>query len=122
MERALLEQHARWRGVPYRLGGTDRGGIDCSAFVQRTFAERFGIALPRTTAQQGRAGVAVTREALRPGDLVFFKTGRKLRHVGIYLGDGRFLHASTSRGVTLSSLENRYWRERYWKARRILSR
>ncbi len=117
-----LEQHYReWRGVRYQLGGTTKRGVDCSAFVQEVFRARLGVVLPRTTALQSRSGVAVRRDALQRGDLVFFKTGRRTRHVGIYLEAGRFLHASTSRGVTISSLDNPYWRDRYWRARRVLS-
>ncbi|MDR5867596.1 C40 family peptidase [Halomonas koreensis] len=120
IRRALLAQHERWLGTPYRLGGTGRGGIDCSALVQRVFADTFQLRLPRTTARQVRRGEPVSREALRPGDLVFFRPPGPYRHVGIYVGEGRFLHASTSQGVKLSSLDNRYWRRHYWQARRPL--
>ncbi|MBB3140281.1 C40 family peptidase [Halomonas organivorans] len=120
VRQALLSEHQRWLGTPYRLGGTTRRGIDCSALVQRVFSEAFGLSLPRTTSQQVREGEAVSRDALRPGDLVFFRPPGYYRHVGIYVGQGRFLHASTSRGVKLSSLDNRYWRRHYWQARRPL--
>ena len=115
----LFAQHAEWGGTRYRFGGVDKSGIDCSAFTSVTFATRFGIRLPRTTAEQVKLGAAVPRRALRPGDLIFFKTGIQDRHVGIYAGNRQFLHASTSRGVTLSSLDNPYWRNRFWQARRI---
>lgn len=116
---ALQQRKMVWRGVPYRLGGASRRGIDCSAFVMLTYRDLFGLALPRVTAAQAWLGHAVAREALRPGDLVFFKTGWKQRHVGIYIGDGRFLHASSSVGVTVSSLRNPYWAGHYWRARRL---
>uniref|UniRef100_UPI00404982AA NlpC/P60 family protein n=1 Tax=Gallaecimonas sp. GXIMD4217 TaxID=3131927 RepID=UPI00404982AA len=116
---ALNAQYRQWRGVRYRLGGTDRTGIDCSAFVQRTFAERFGLILPRQTREQVGAGQPVARRALKTGDLVLFKTGRHSSHVGIYLEEGLFLHASTTEGVTLSSLHNPYWHAKYWTARRL---
>ncbi|MFP1678013.1 NlpC/P60 family protein [Alloalcanivorax sp. C16-2] len=115
----LREQADAWRGVPYRLGGTDRRGVDCSAFVQITFQSRLGVEVPRTTEQLAREGRRVPRDDLAPGDLVFFKTGFRQRHVGIYMGGDRFLHASTSRGVMTSSLNNVYWRRHYWKARRL---
>lgn len=115
----LRAQAEQWRGVPYRLGGNDRQGIDCSAFVQVTFQSRLGIQVPRTTDELARQGRRVGRDELRAGDLVFFKTGFRQRHVGIYMGGGRFLHASTSRGVMTSSLNNVYWRRHYWKARRL---
>ncbi|MBM7335071.1 C40 family peptidase [Alcanivorax marinus] len=115
----LRAQAEQWRGVPYRLGGNDRQGIDCSAFVQVTFQSRLGIQVPRTTDELARQGRRVGRDELRAGDLVFFKTGFRQRHVGIYMGGDRFLHASTSRGVMTSSLNNVYWRRHYWKARRL---
>ncbi|PIE24267.1 MAG: glycoside hydrolase [Neptuniibacter caesariensis] len=117
---ALLRQHQVWRGTPYRLGGNSKNGIDCSGFTQVTFTERFHTQLRRTTKDQVTQGKPVSKSMLQPGDLVFFKTGgKKVRHVGIYLEDGVFLHASTSRGVTLSRLDNPYWRQHYWTARRI---
>ncbi|WP_168709180.1 C40 family peptidase [Halomonas borealis] len=120
VRQALLAEHERWLGTPYRLGGETRRGVDCSALVQRVFAEAFDLNLPRTTTQQVHEGKSVPREALRPGDLVFFQPPGYYQHVGIYVGQGRFLHASTSRGVKLSSLDNRYWRNYYWQARRPL--
>ena len=115
----LRAQAERWRGVPYRLGGSSESGVDCSAFVQITFRSKLGVDLPRTTEELAREGERVSRSELQAGDLVFFKTGFRQRHVGIYMGGKRFLHASTSRGVMTSSLNNVYWKERYWKARRI---
>ncbi len=117
----LKEQLKQWQGTPYRDGGSDRHGIDCSGFVWRTFRDRFDIPLPRTTSAQTELGTSVARDRLMPGDLVFFKTGRGKRglHVGIYHTDDKFIHASTSRGVTRSSLNNVYWKKTYWQARRI---
>ena len=116
---SLHDQARQWRGVPYRYGGLSENGVDCSGFVYLTFQSRLGIELPRTTDELARQGERVDRDELRPGDLVFFKTGFRTRHVGIYMGGGRFLHASTSRGVMTSSLNNVYWRKHYWKARRL---
>ena len=115
----LEEKYEIWAGTPYRLGGVDKSGIDCSAFVQTIFTDAFDVKLPRTTSEQVSLGVPVQRQALEPLDLVFFKTGR-YQHVGIYLGDGEFLHASTSRGVIISKLDNPYWKRHYWTARRPL--
>lgn len=115
----LYSQYAEWGGTKYRLGGTGKDGIDCSGFTYVTFMKRFGIQIPRTTEQQVKLGILVSRQELQPGDLVFFKTGFKNRHVGIYAGNRQFLHASTSRGVILSSMDNPYWRGKFWKARRI---
>lgn len=119
IERALYDQLARWRGTRYRLGGQGRNGIDCSGLTQVVYLDLFGKHLPRTTDDQEQVGRPVRRHALAPGDLVFFKTGVLQRHVGIYVEDGMFLHASRSSGVRLSSLESSYWRNRYWKARRL---
>jgi probable lipoprotein NlpC len=118
---SLLEaQLAEWQGVPYRRGGLSSKGVDCSGFVYLTFRERFGLELPRTTAGQALTGVMIKPEALVSGDLVFFRTSREGNHVGIYLGDDRFLHASLSRGVIGSSLTSRYWAKHFWQARRVL--
>ncbi len=123
-EQVIAHLHAQldqWKGTPYREGGADRYGVDCSGFVWLTFRERFTISLPRTTKALSVLGNAVPRQHLRPGDLLFFKTGQgnKGLHVGIYQTQNRFIHASTSRGVMLSSLQNRYWRKVYWLARRL---
>src|SRR5690554_5258321 len=117
---ALLAQHERWAGTPYRLGGTGRGGIDCSALVQNVFNETFRLELPRTTGEQVQQGTPISRAELQVGDLIFFRPPGRYDHVGIYVGDGYFLHASTSRGVMLSELNNSYWQRYYWQARRTL--
>ncbi len=117
----LSDQLVKWRGTPYRYGGLSRSGIDCSGFVYRTFRERFGIQLPRTTRQQSEIGTRISKKELLPGDLVFFKTGwgEGGLHVGIYDTQNQFIHASTSRGVMRSSLSNIYWRKVFWQARRL---
>ncbi|CNB85740.1 MULTISPECIES: bifunctional murein DD-endopeptidase/murein LD-carboxypeptidase [Yersinia pseudotuberculosis complex] len=117
----ILEQYAGWKGVRYRLGGSSKRGIDCSAFVQTTFREQFGMDLPRSTSQQQDIGKKVQRTKLRPGDLVLFRAGSTGRHVGIYLGNDKFVHASTSAGVTISNLNDDYWNKRYRDGRRVLS-
>lgn len=110
-------------GSPYRLGGTSpETGLDCSGFVGHVFREAAGMALPRDSRAISEAAQPLTREELRPGDLVFFNTlNRAFSHVGIYLGDDRFVHASSSRtgSVVVSNLTDRYWRERFDGARRI---
>ncbi|EKT63940.1 bifunctional murein DD-endopeptidase/murein LD-carboxypeptidase [Providencia burhodogranariea] len=116
----IMNQYANWKGVSYRLGGTTKNGIDCSSFVQRTFIEQFGVALPRTTSEQESSGQGVKRNSLKPGDLVLFKTGRRMKHVGIYIGDDKFVHASTSSGVIVSELTNDYWNKRYYAGRRVI--
>ena len=116
----LNAQHKEWRGTPYQLGGLSKRGIDCSGYVQRTFRDRLQIDLPRTTALQSQLGIPVNRSQLQIGDLIFFKTGSRKTHVGIYMGNNKFMHASTSRGVIISKLDNIYWRDKYWKAKRVI--
>ena len=115
----LISQYHEWRGVPYQLGGSSKRGVDCSGFVQQAFRMGLGVSVPRSTQGLSQAGKAVDRRSLRAGDLVFFDTGVKQAHVGIYLDDGQFLHASTSQGVTISSLSNIYWRKNFRKAVRL---
>ncbi|MTC59298.1 bifunctional murein DD-endopeptidase/murein LD-carboxypeptidase [Providencia rustigianii] len=117
----IMDQYASWKGVSYRLGGTTKSGIDCSSFVQRTFFEQFGVQLPRTTSEQESSGKSVKRNSLKAGDLVLFKTGRRMKHVGIYIGDNKFVHASTSNGVIVSEMSNDYWSKRYYASRRVIN-
>lgn len=117
----LLRQYNEWRGVPYRNGGQSRNGIDCSAFVQLTYKQKFGMNLPRTTRQQSKIGGQVTTSGLRPGDLILFKTSRRDRHIGIYLEKYKFIHVSTTTGVTISKMTDPYWHERYWQTRRVFN-
>ncbi len=120
VEYRLHSEISEWAGTPHELGGTTAKGIDCSAFVQKVYERAFNIQLPRTTREQVGRGALVKRGDLRPGDLVFFKLPTKTRHVGIYLKDGDFAHASSSQGVTTSDLDQDYWTNSYWTSRRIL--
>ncbi|WP_439256719.1 NlpC/P60 family protein [Lonepinella sp. BR2271] len=113
----LESVYNQWAGTRYRLGGTGSRGIDCSAFMQKTFAIAFGMTLPRSTSEQQYLGKRIQKNELKKGDLVFF---RKNRHVGVYMGNGRFMHASTSQGVIISSLSENYWARTYTQSRRIL--
>lgn len=115
----ILSHYDRWEGVRYKFGGNSRKGIDCSAYMQRVFQDEFAVSLPRSTSEQMKLGSRVAKSELNTGDLVFFKTSPRQRHVGVYIGEGEFIHASTSMGVTVSSLDNQYWGERYELARRI---
>ena len=106
-------------GTPYVFGGTSSRGIDCSAFVMRVFSLN-GIKLPRTADVQYKMGSHVAHGQEMAGDLVFFQTYcAGASHVGIYLGDGEFIHASSSKGVTVSSLSDPYFKRRYLGAKRI---
>ncbi|MBI1195750.1 MAG: hypothetical protein GC138_07885 [Gammaproteobacteria bacterium] len=115
----LYSQYRQWKGTPYAYGGLSKKGIDCSGFAYATFSEKFGIKIPRTTQLQSHAGKQVKRSEIRPGDLVFFKTGAKVRHVGIYPGNHKFVHASTMKGVMISDMRDAYWKDSYWQTRRI---
>jgi cell wall-associated NlpC family hydrolase len=110
-------------GVDYRFGGDDpASGLDCSGLVRYVFSQTTGIALPRTSAAMGRVGARIARVDLVPGDLVFFNTRHFANsHVGIYLGDNRFVHAP-SRGseVKIASLDDAYWKKRFTGARRFI--
>jgi len=120
VRQGLLAYYDTWKGVPHRMGGLSRRGIDCSGFVYRAYRDVFGITLPRSTQLQAGTGIFVPRRHLSAGDLVFFRIGRNTRHVGIYLGNSQFMHASKSRGVIISSLDNPYWLQTYWRALRVM--
>ena len=119
VKKILRSQYHEWKSVTHRLGGLSKKGVDCSGLVYVTYRSRLGIQIPRSTELQSSIGVPVKQSQLKAGDLVFFKTGLKQRHVGIYMGNNQFLHASSSKGVTVSRLDNVYWSRSYWKARRV---
>jgi cell wall-associated NlpC family hydrolase len=122
-DRRLLEVVNRYLGVPYKWGGTTRQGMDCSAFTRAIFREAYGIELPRTSRQMYELGLRILeRRALRPGDLVFFRDtheGPGVAHVGIYVGNGHFAHASATQGGVITSMSIAYFNDRYVGARRI---
>lgn len=117
---SALETAESLLGTPYRSGGADPAGFDCSGFVQYVFA-RAGVALPRSVREQWQTGTAIDRADLEPGDLVFFTIGgREVSHVGIALDGGSFIHAPSERGVVrVERLEVEYWSRRYAGARRV---
>ena len=116
----IINTAKKYIGVPYLWGGATPKGFDCSGFVQYVF-NTHGITLPRTSREQYTVGYKVSKSNLQPGDLVFFNTsGKGVSHLGIYLGDGQFIHASTSRGIIIADLNNTYWTNRYMGARRVI--
>lgn len=116
----IVSTAKQYIGVPYLWGGTTPSGFDCSGFVQYVFKLN-GITLPRVSKQQWTVGTWVSRSNLRTGDLVFFQTGSSgVSHLGIYIGNNQFIHASSSKGVVISSLSNSYWVNTYYGAKRVL--
>ncbi|MBN1364800.1 MAG: peptidoglycan endopeptidase, partial [Syntrophaceae bacterium] len=115
----LIKKATAFLGAPYRLGGTSKRGIDCSAFVQKVY-RNFHVYLPRVARDQSEVGVEVDIDKLAKGDLVFFNTNRSLGHVGIYIGNNKFIHASSrNRRVRIDSLNHPYYQERFERAVRI---
>jgi cell wall-associated NlpC family hydrolase len=110
-------------GTPYRYGGnTPEGGFDCSGLIGFVFRDAAGVSLPRSTGQLAAMDrPAVQRRQLQPGDLVFFGHRGRVNHAGIYVGEGRFVHAPSTGGtVRLDALDGHYWRDTYLQARRVL--
>lgn len=116
----LYNFYKEWKGVRYKFGGNSKEGIDCSALMQKVYKENFNINIPRTTELQSKVGKEIHKNKLIIGDLIFFKTGKNSRHVGIYIENGEFIHASRKRGVTISKLNNVYFDKHYWKSQRII--
>jgi cell wall-associated NlpC family hydrolase len=115
-EEQLLGYYTLWEGTPYLFGGNSDEGIDCSAFVRNAYKSVFDVEVPRTTIAQAEIGEKIAKADLIPGDLVLFKTSRSTRHVGVVVQGNKFMHVSTKKGVIVSSLDNVYWRKKYWKA------
>ncbi len=115
-----LEAHyKKYKAAPYKYGGTSIKGFDCSGFVQFTYKNIFNIRLPRTTRLMLKEGTAIKKTQLKIGDLVLFRTSKRYRHVGIFMGDNLFMHVSTKKGLMKSNLNNPYWLNRYLTSRRI---
>ncbi|MDR0687403.1 MAG: C40 family peptidase, partial [Prevotellaceae bacterium] len=109
-EKSLIRASAGWLGVPYRYGGKNRSGVDCSALIGNVYKEAYGVTLPRTTSQIAKLAKRVKKRKLVCGDLLFFTIeDKKASHMGMYLADNKFLHASTSKGVSIADLNDRYW-------------
>ncbi|MCW3160542.1 C40 family peptidase [Chryseobacterium oryctis] len=122
----ILTEAETYLGTPYRYGGTTRNGIDCSAFVLSVFGAAAGLSLPRVAAAQSQEGERIEKGDLQKGDLVFFSQGRRISHVGIVEsvteeGEVKFIHAATSKGVMVSSLNDSYWGPKYRFGKRIIN-
>ncbi len=115
---ALLQYIDSWYGTRYRYGGTTRSGVDCSAFTGQLCSSVFGKNIPRTAREQFEQCQKIPSEYLQTGDLVFFNTRGGVSHVGVYLLNNKFVHASTSSGVVISDLDESYYKSRYLGAGR----
>lgn len=116
----LLETIDEWYGTKYRYGGSTKEGIDCSGFACTLMTATFGLNLPRTSREQYAASQRIDKENLHEGDLVFFNTSGGISHVGVYLVNNKFVHASTSSGVMISDLNEDYYFRRYVGGGRVL--
>jgi len=119
---SLIDNAKKLLGVPYKYGGnTPNDGMDCSGFVRYVYYYTLGIILPRRSAEIGQIGTYIDTYSLKEGDLVFFNTnGQSLSHLGIYMGNGQFIHApSTGSNIRIDKLSSRYWSTRYEGAKRI---
>lgn len=112
--------YKEWKGTHYRYGGTTKKGVDCSGLVMNLYKDKFNLNLPRSSKKMAEKGDKIrSRSDWEIGDLVFFKTGWRVSHVGVYMGNNKFLHASTNVGVTISSFDE-YWNKTFWKTKRVL--
>lgn len=113
---ALVAEAARWLGVPYKYAGNDKKGVDCSGLTSQVFLKTLNVKMPRSSREQQQWCTNIRKENLQPGDLVFFATGsnrNRVSHVGLYIGNGDIIHASSSRGVIISNLTENYYLKRY---------
>ncbi|MBC8420618.1 MAG: C40 family peptidase [Desulfobacterales bacterium] len=118
----LLEEIKQYLGIPYRRGGYSKKGMDCSGLIKHIYSKTLQVDLPHSSSQQYALPTMeeVSEDELRPGDLIFFSQKKKrINHVGLYLSDGKFIHAGRKSGVTISSLDNRYWKVKMVGARRL---
>ncbi|MFI5129627.1 MAG: C40 family peptidase [Chitinophagales bacterium] len=115
----LIKSVDEWYGTKYKMGGSTKTGIDCSAFVQSVYLTAFGLAVPRTAFEQFKFSYHISATEMREGDLVFFNTTGGVSHVGIYMGNNKFAHASVARGVTVSDLFDPYYLKRFLGIGRI---
>ena len=120
----LLAEARKWLGTKYRYGGHSRSGTDCSGMIMELFQKVYGLKLPRSSAQQREYCSNIGRDELQAGDLMFFDTSKGRRgvsHVGLYMGNGEMIHASSSRGVIISRIDERYYTDKYHSSGRVLA-
>jgi len=121
--RKVLDEAIAWIGTPYKLGGNTRRGIDCSGLTCMAFEKAIGLKLPRNSGEQAIFSRRIRRSDIRPGDLVFFvsrRGGDRINHVAIYMGDNSIIHSTSSQGVTVSCLDEEYWKSHFYSCGRVL--
>jgi probable lipoprotein NlpC len=120
-DKSLIETVTEWLGTPYRSGGSTQRGTDCSGFVMRAYQQAYGVTLVHSSGALFQRTERVKRDAMREGDLVFFRRSRRspIYHVGIYLRDGKFVHSESHQGVMVSSLNEGYWGRNFCGAGRV---
>lgn len=106
---SLLNEANQWLGTPYKYGGSTKDGVDCSGFVMQVYLSSLAIKLPRNSKEQSDYCTPANKTELIPGDLLFFGSGKTISHVGIFIGDSRMIHASTSKGVIISDINEEYY-------------
>ena len=122
IRKLLLKEYRSWKGTPHRMGGNTKKGVDCSGFVHQIYKRVLNIKVPRSTKLLMSTGVRMNKKELKPGDMVTFKPPTYPRHVGIYVGGNKFIHASKSKGVCMTDLNNSYWKKCYYSSRRLFTR
>lgn len=121
--RAVVDAAHKWLGTVYKYGGETRRGVDCSALVMNVYREALGLKIPRTTVSQRQYAANISRKDLQPGDLIFFSSNKNrngISHVGLFIGNDRFIHASSSRGVVVSKLSEKYFMTHYHSSGRVV--
>jgi len=116
----LYKEYKKYSHTRYQYGGQSTSGIDCSALVQAIYRNSFHKDIPRTTKDQAKIGYRVDKRDAKPGDIILFKTGYNVRHSGVVIEKGKFLHSSTKRGVIITDIDKPYYKKRYWQIRRVL--
>lgn len=120
VQNVIMKEFYVWKGTPYRMGGNTMRGIDCSGFVHHIYSALFSLNVPRSSREFMSTGQRIDKDELKPGDLIVFSPRSYPRHVGIYIGNNKFIHASRNKGVSMADLDQRYWRKAFRMARRLI--
>lgn len=116
----ILKEFNIWKGTPYRMGGNTMRGVDCSGFVKHIYNKLFSLDVPRSSREFMSTGQRIDKDELKPGDLIVFSPRSYPSHVGIYIGNNKFIHASRNKGVSMADLDQRYWKRAFRMARRLI--